>query len=402
MMHEMYEQENIDVLFLGSSHCYRSIVPEIMDREMNVLTFNGGTSSQQPVASYYLLKEAAKEHKIDRVYMELYYDLLRDNKDYQSPTAVYIISDYMKASWNKLQFLWDTGGKDYLAHGLFYGRREWSKLFEPSSIMKNIRIKNSDTYWNYAYVTAENEAYTGKGFVYNYEFIKKGEFASKTVFPPIEENAISDVNKMWLDKMILFCKKNDIELVFYTAPVPDFRLAGCGNYDEFGRQVKHFLEGKDVPYYDFNLCKADFMKMEDEYFKDDNHLNGNGAEIFSLAFAHFFTDNLSSEEVFWESYEQKLENSEERVFGVICEMQRTEDGTMEAVIEPVTNMEDPPYLAVYKRRETEENYQLYREYSIEKTFKLPANEYGYIHIYVSGDPESKSFSNDATFYYGSE
>lgn len=32
--HEMYEQDNIDVLFIGSSHCYRSFVPDILDEEM--------------------------------------------------------------------------------------------------------------------------------------------------------------------------------------------------------------------------------------------------------------------------------------------------------------------------------------------------------------------------------
>ena len=400
MLHEMYEQENIDVLFLGSSHSYRSIVPDIMDQEMGMNTFNGGTSSQQPAASYYLLKEAAKEHKLTRVYLELYYDMLNDNKDYQSPTAAYIISDYMKPSWNRLQFLWDTGGKEYLAHGLILGRRDWEKIFEPSWVLENVRRKCSEDYQNYAYVTADNEEYTGRGFVYSNEYIEYGTFTADERFAPVGEEAISENNRKYLDKIIDFCKENDIELIFYSAPVPDFRLAGCGNYDEFIQQVNLLLEGKEVPYYDFNLCKSEFLKMEDEHFKDDNHLNGEGAELFSTAFAHFIASGMDTEEILWESYAQKMQNEEERVFGVVCEMQKDETGLIRAQILPVTNRKDPSYYAVYKRTEEEKEYRLHRAYSEESGFELPVDEYVYIHIYVAADPEGNNVSNDATFYYG--
>ena len=41
--HEMYEQDNIDILFVGSSHCYRTFIPEILDKKLGVNTFNVGT-----------------------------------------------------------------------------------------------------------------------------------------------------------------------------------------------------------------------------------------------------------------------------------------------------------------------------------------------------------------------
>ncbi len=56
MMHEFYHsQENIDVLYLGSSHCYRSINPEISDKLFDKNTFNAGSSKQSFDASYALL-----------------------------------------------------------------------------------------------------------------------------------------------------------------------------------------------------------------------------------------------------------------------------------------------------------------------------------------------------------
>ena len=42
-LHELYTQEeNIDILFLGSSHCYRSLDTTITDNVFNTNTFNGG------------------------------------------------------------------------------------------------------------------------------------------------------------------------------------------------------------------------------------------------------------------------------------------------------------------------------------------------------------------------
>ena len=76
--HEMYEQENIDVLFVGSSHCYRSFIPEIFDDELGIASFNGGTSSQNLDGSYMVIKEAARYNDIKHVYLELYYNCAFD------------------------------------------------------------------------------------------------------------------------------------------------------------------------------------------------------------------------------------------------------------------------------------------------------------------------------------
>lgn len=399
-MHEMYEQENIDILFLGSSHAYRSIDTEIMDEAWGVNTFNGGTSSQQPVLSYYLLKEVGRNNELSRVYMEVYYDLMWDNEDYQSPTAAYIVSDYMVPSWNRLQFLWDTGGKDYLVHGLILGRRNWESLFDFAYLKNNLREKSSAQYRNYEYVKADNEEYAGKGFVYSRETVEPGTFAAKEAFEPVRSEAISEKNRKYLDKIIEYCREEGIELIFYSAPVPDFRLAGCGNYDSYIEQMERFLEGKDIPYYDFNLCSSAYLPMDDSCFKDDNHLNGKGAGIFSSFFAGFFEGDADWESVFWNSYEEKLEGEEQTVFGVICEQSEGEDGTIRAYITPVKNLDASVYFAVYKRREEECHYEEYRTYSQEQDFTLPAGETGYFHIYVSADPEGKQILNDATFYYG--
>ena len=62
-MHELYHAKpNIDVLFVGSSHVYRSLNPKITDSIFGLNTFNAGTSSQGMDGSLAVIKEAAAYH----------------------------------------------------------------------------------------------------------------------------------------------------------------------------------------------------------------------------------------------------------------------------------------------------------------------------------------------------
>lgn len=62
MLQELYaDAGNIDTLFLGSSHCYRSVDPAQVDAALGTHSFNAGSSQQLPDGSYYMLKEAAAQ-----------------------------------------------------------------------------------------------------------------------------------------------------------------------------------------------------------------------------------------------------------------------------------------------------------------------------------------------------
>ena len=101
--HEMYAQENIDILFVGSSHCYRSFDPEIFDKELGMVTFNAGTSAQNLDGSYMIIKEAARYNDIKHIYLELYYEIAlgMPYKARTEMTQTYIIS---AKGWSSINF----------------------------------------------------------------------------------------------------------------------------------------------------------------------------------------------------------------------------------------------------------------------------------------------------------
>ena len=74
MLQELYaDAGKIDTLFLGSSHCYRSVDPDAVDAVLGTYSFNAGSSQQLPDGSYYMLREAAAQNQLKTVYLEMFY-----------------------------------------------------------------------------------------------------------------------------------------------------------------------------------------------------------------------------------------------------------------------------------------------------------------------------------------
>ena len=317
--HEMYEQENIDVLFVGSSHCYRNFIPEILDEELEVNTFNGGTALQDLDGSYMVIKEAARHHDIKHIYLELYYLMaFHTYKTRTDMTQTYIISDYLNPSLDKVQYLLNASTKDHYPNSLILARRNWSMLFDADYVKNLIIKKGTDAYKNYeyTYVTGESEWYAGKGYVANKKIIEDWNYFSTKGWSTIDLDNISQDWFYSLEDIITFCDKNGISLTLISAPMSNYMLAGVGNYDEYVKMVQSTIEGTNVNYYDFNLCKEEYFPSTSSLFIDADHLNCYGAETFSYLFADFINGKIGENELFYGSYEEKLRNLQPAVFGI--------------------------------------------------------------------------------------
>ena len=67
------------------------------------------------------------------------------------------------------------------------------------------------------------------------------------------------------------------------------------------------IKDRKIDYYDFNLCKEEYIPSTSEIFKDYDHLNGEGAKIFSRIFARFVNGEISSDDLFYDSFNEKID-----------------------------------------------------------------------------------------------
>ncbi len=399
MMHELYNQNsNIDILFVGSSHCYRSFVPDVTDEIFQKNTFNGGSSSQELDGSLMLIKEAVRDNDIQQIYLEVYYyfAFCEPYKERVQMTDTYILSDYMKPSIDKIMYLLNASSKEHYVNSFILARRNWEKIFEFDYMYELLKKKRSDNYRKYAYadVTGDTQAYMGKGYVLNNTVVTEGTFWDSEHSISIDMDKLSADWKKSLSEIIDFCNHKNIELTLVTTPMSNFKLTDVKNYDEYINLVNELIEGTGVKYYDFNLCKEAYIPNDDTLFKDADHLNCYGAELFSNVFSKFFTGQISEEELFYDSYNEKLYHLEEDIFGIVV---KDDLENHFITIEPVTNASiDQVTYRVFKNIEDGKTVEIRDVRTLSKIF-YPEGESGTFEImtYLYGEEK-----NHVSIVYG--
>ncbi len=304
MMHAFYEQKNIDILFVGSSHCYAALDPSVTDEAFAANTFNAGSSLQALDASFALIREAAERYRVKHIYLEMYYLMMSNDeyKDREQLTGTYIISDHMRPSLNKLRFLLEASASKYYVNSFIPARRNWEMLLHPSDVLDLARKKGTAAYRNYEPIGG----YKGKGFVSNEGEIPGGILLDTAGFDKIHTEAPSADWLRTLQDIIAYCEKKNVSLTLYSAPMTLFQTAGVGNYDDYIQLLKNLTEGTDAEYVDFNLCREEYFDQTPDLFADAGHLNEKGAEAFSRLFADYFTGKIAAEDLFYASMAEKI------------------------------------------------------------------------------------------------
>ncbi len=314
MMHEFYAQNNIDILFSGSSHCYGALDPAITDPIFGLNTFNAGSSEQALDASFALIREAVTRYDVKQVYLEMYYHKMMNDeyKDRAHLTGTYIISDYMRPSLNKARFLLQASSSKYYINSFFPSLRERKKLLQPDSIFSLIQKKLSESYRNYS----PFQDYKAKGFVAYQGNIPDNIILDTAGFDQLHiEKASADWLKT-LQDIIIYCEANEVELILFTAPVTLFGPVALGNYDEYIDLIRSITAGTNTGYVDFNLCKEQYFDQVPEFFADASHMNENGATVFSRLFADYFTGKIPEAELFYPSMKEKIAAAEPQILGL--------------------------------------------------------------------------------------
>lgn len=78
-MHEFYDSNKPDILFMGASHCYRGFAPQVIAQKTGQSVFNLASSSQRLDTTYLLLREAVRRNKPKQVFLEVSFALAQED-----------------------------------------------------------------------------------------------------------------------------------------------------------------------------------------------------------------------------------------------------------------------------------------------------------------------------------
>lgn len=305
MFDDLYHGDNVDVVFVGGSHVFLAIDPEIADSILDVNTFDASSSMQQMDGSYHILKEVGENHEVKTVFFDTYF--VNGQAEDTGDKELYILSDHMQNNSNKLEYLWSARGINGLVNNILPMVHSHT-LGSPVSLLK---AKFADAYdlGNYSYVQYESEAYRGKGFVYSFENANEDtDFTIDTTIDP--EKPMSDFAYKYLEAITAYCKENDIELILTSSPIPDASLSEVEHYEAYIDFMQEYADENGLRYWNFNLSRHELLTMEMEDYRDSNHLSGIGAEKYTEVFCNLYNDiksgEVTEEDVFYTEYAEKL------------------------------------------------------------------------------------------------
>ncbi len=289
ILNQLYQESSIDACFVGGSQVLQGIDPDIASEILGGTAVNLTSSQQPPAATAALVREALREHpEISRVYVSLDYSLvMAEDVNLES---IYIVSDAMKPSWNKVRYLLRATPQEYYLNSFLPLRKGESYAFSLSEIRSNLQTLFSEDYRSRRAVRgfADNAGMSEAEFEALAARIREGD----EVQPLADEmgEVVLPERSAWAIRDILAaCAENGIRPVFFATPMPAFVTEKISDYDQYVRAVEELLSAAGAAYYDYNTDASDaaaesvsrFDRSASENFTDEYHLSGEGAGRFT-------------------------------------------------------------------------------------------------------------------------
>lgn len=328
--HSFYQQDHIENLYLGSSHVYCDLDPTTLDELNGQNNFNLSTSAQRLQESYYNLLEADRLYDLENVYVELYYVWSTgDGGDYSKTSSLQVgwrNTDYMNLlSPVRYLAVCNMNDNEHYLDALLPFLRGRAYLFDADYITARISEKEAEDYQNYCYTSERDNYYI--------RYDPKGDWETNREYDlsawsqsTIELVLTTDAQE-YLRKIIEYCQSHDLTLTLFCSPIYEVQIMSAENYDSYVDSVTAIAQEYNVPFYDFNLCKGEYLPIQKpENFSDIGHLNNNGSDLFTRFFYRVVTGNAPDNEIyFYDTYTEKLASEPSRLYGMYLLAARDEE-----------------------------------------------------------------------------
>ena len=264
-------KNTVDVLFIGSSHAFRSLDPSVMYGKSGISSYALGSNAQPMWITYYYLKEALRTQKPKVVCLEAYKVYLQ--KDYSDAPTVIKGTISMRTPWNYLASLWVSieDKHEYLDCAL--GFPWFHTRYRELSVRQDFAPHYGKPYY---------EDFLG----FFGEKPKAVELPSG-VEQVTKEQKISDKTRLYLDKIVRLSQEQDFELLFLIAPY----YTDAVERQPYYNSLQNYADANGIPMINGNLLYDTLGLDEKTDFGRGNHLSMSGAVKFSRYVSRYLSSH---------------------------------------------------------------------------------------------------------------
>ncbi len=254
------ERDSVDMVFIGTSHQFCTINPDLLYDEYGINSFMLATSAQTIPMSYYAAMEAIEFQHPGAIVLEVVYC----SNDFRTvtPEMSHTFFDGMPMSKAKVAAIEDLIEEEeqiyyYLNLGRYHTR--WKELTEVD-FQSNL--------------TAPRGRFFSKEIVSNWEI---------PVISPDEKQPMPDEMLKYMDKIVALCKENDVELILYVAPFNTLYISDYETEKLYERQrifnwIGDYAKENDVRFYNLFYEMDEIGLDGNRDYMDSQHFNCYGQD----------------------------------------------------------------------------------------------------------------------------
>lgn len=306
----MKEAKNVecDTLIIGESHAVNGYNPLALSNKTGHEVFNISRGLMPLPNLSYILEEVNVDSQYKRVILDLDASYFEDDNKGNIGTDTCLL---FKLTGNR-QF-------SYIKNILL--KENYNDIFADynadastvKQIPRNLKCKLRKSYFTGGELAIQSTYsmivsavgcydYASRGFLRG---IKKSdaEYVSKY----FEENNIKQENVEAFKKIVKYCKDNDIELICVQSALPPYRLQN-ENMDEVHEYFIELCSEYNVPFYDLNYLKNEYLsRTDDDYVDLDGHMMGELADRQSMVLGQILISE-NKEAFFYDNYDDVLKH----------------------------------------------------------------------------------------------
>lgn len=297
-MHEMKSRDDIELAIIGSSIVRDHFNVDLIEEETGLETFDVTIPTASMPASIALLKELYRTNSPEWVVLvtEPYtFETVREANE-----AQYKLMPALSDLSNRVEYFLRNALEDgqYLNRLLMFREFGAPSLSEVAKTI-GMRYWPEETYQRLLPTIDKTVTYMGSGFV-RHETDVRAESEVRERIPRTYtgyQYSLLEGSRQQLLEFKALCEANGSRLMIAISPNLTAHALAEPGFLDYNESLMAFCREENIPCYNFSYAKPELMPCLDEYYFDLYHMVGEGADIFSRAFARIFNAHAAGEDV---------------------------------------------------------------------------------------------------------
>lgn len=298
-MTEMKARSDIELAIIGSSVVRDHFNPELIGEETGLTTFDAAVPCASLPADLAMTETLFQTNSPQWVVLVMEpYNLNTTKEELEAEYKLMPMLDDPAIALRYYLRLCREDGR-YLDRALLFRTEMASSLADVKKTF-GLRYNTGETYEQLKSSFGEGITYQGAGFLrYDVEAGAQTLVRQRMIRREATswEYSLMDETQALLYEYKALCEENDAQLMILLYPMHTAQALANPDYLPYNESLRAFCAQNDILCFDMGYAKPELMERLDDYYFDLDHMNGEGADVLSAAFAELFNRCTADEDV---------------------------------------------------------------------------------------------------------